>query len=52
MDVEHECYVLGYRIAEGILRNGVGVVADSCNPIEITRVAWEAAAVNSGAHGG
>jgi predicted kinase len=39
--VEDEGYRLAYRIAADNLRLGVSVVADSCNPIELTRNAWE-----------
>jgi predicted kinase len=33
-------YIVGYRLAEDQLRLGLGVVADSVNPLEITRDAW------------
>ena len=36
-----EGYDLAYRVAADNLRLGVSVVADSCNPIELTRDAWE-----------
>jgi predicted kinase len=36
-----EGYDLAYRVATDNLRLGVSVVADSCNPIELTRTAWE-----------
>jgi predicted kinase len=39
--VEGEGYRLAYRIAADILHIGVSVVADSCNPIELTRMEWE-----------
>src|SRR5215813_3935735 len=39
--VEGEGYGLAYRVAADNLRLGVSVVADSCNPIELTRSAWE-----------
>ncbi len=42
--VEGEGYDLTYRVAADNLRLGVSVVADSCNPIELTRGAWEALA--------
>jgi predicted kinase len=35
-----EGYALGYRIAADNLRLGTSVVADSVNPLEITRRAW------------
>jgi len=41
VDVRGEGYGLAYRIASDNLRLGVSVVADSCNPIEITRREWE-----------
>ena len=40
-EVEGEGYLLAYRIATDNLREGLSVVADSCNPIEITRREWE-----------
>jgi predicted kinase len=39
--VEGEGYGLAYRLAADNLRLGVSVVADSCNPIELTRSEWE-----------
>ena len=39
--VEGEGYRLAYRVAADNLRLGVSVVADSCNPVELTRVEWE-----------
>ena len=35
-----EGYVVAYRLAAHLLRLGMGVVADSVNPIEWTRAAW------------
>jgi len=49
VDVQGEGYGLAYRIAADNLRSGVSVVADSCNPIELTRLEWENVAVESGA---
>ena len=43
-DVQGEGYRLAYRVAADNLRLGVSVVADSCNPIELTRREWEAVA--------
>jgi len=43
-DVQGEGYGLAYRIASDELRLGLSVVADSCNPIELTRREWEQAA--------
>jgi predicted kinase len=44
---------LGYRIAYALagdhLRSGMSVVADTVNPIEITRVAWRGVARDAGA---
>jgi predicted kinase len=42
--VEGEGYRLAYRVAADSLRLGVNVIADSCNPIELTRSEWEAVA--------
>ena len=39
--VEAEGYRLAYRIARDTLSVGVSVVADSCNPLELTRREWE-----------
>ena len=39
--VEGEGYRLAYRVAADNLRLGVSVVADSCNPVELTRGEWE-----------
>jgi predicted kinase len=41
VDVQGEGYRLSYRIATDNLRVGMSVVADSCNPIELTRREWE-----------
>lgn len=49
VDVQGEGYRMAYRIAADILRSGVSVASDSCNPIELTRREWEQVAVNSGA---
>lgn len=47
LDVQSEGYDLAYRIAADNLRLGISVVADSCNPIELTRTAWEKVALQS-----
>jgi predicted kinase len=47
IDVQGEGYRLAYSIAADNLRLGVSVVADSCNPIELTRDEWEAVARQS-----
>ena len=38
--VQGEGYALAYRIALDNLNNGIDVVADSCNPVELTRLEW------------
>jgi predicted kinase len=43
-NVHGEGYGLSYRIASDNLRIGRNVVADSCNPITLTRKAWDAVA--------
>lgn len=40
-DVQGEGYRLAYRIASDNLTLGHNVVADSCNPINLTRKEWE-----------
>jgi predicted kinase len=49
LEVQGEGYRLAYRVAGDILRNGVSVAADSCNPIELTRREWEQVAREAGA---
>lgn len=49
IEVQGEGYRLAYRVASDILEVGVSVVADSCNPIDLTRRAWEDVAINAGA---
>ena len=49
LDVQAEGYLLAYRVAADILRTGVSVTADSCNPIEETRRAWSHVAREAGA---
>ncbi|MEM7365398.1 MAG: AAA family ATPase [Pseudomonadota bacterium] len=49
IDVEGEGYRLAYRIAADNLTLGQSVVADSCNPITLTRDEWQAVAENLGA---
>jgi predicted kinase len=44
---EGEGYRLAYRIATDNLNLGISVVADSCNPIGLTRNEWEEIARNS-----
>jgi predicted kinase len=47
--VGHEGYELAYRIAADNLLLGVDVVSDSCNPIELTKRAWQQVALDAGA---
>jgi predicted kinase len=49
LPVEGEGYRLAYRIAADNLRLGLDVVADSCNPIALSRREWEQTATNNGA---
>lgn len=49
-NVEGEGYRLSYRVASDNLKLGNNVIADSCNPIELTRQEWNDIAVNSGAN--
>lgn len=49
VDVQGEGYELAYRMAADNLRLGISVVADSCNPIGLTRNAWEQVASESNA---
>ena len=44
-----EGYRLAYRIAADNLNIGISVIADSCNPVELTRAEWEDVARNSSA---
>src|SRR5262245_34145979 len=44
MAVGGEGYRLAYRLATDHLHLGLSVVADCCNPIELTRSEWEAVA--------
>lgn len=44
-----EGYRLAYRLAADNLRLGIDVIADSCNPIAITRRAWQHVAEDAGA---
>jgi predicted kinase len=46
--VEGEGYRLTYRVATDNLRLGNSVIADSCNPIELTRREWEQLAIDVG----
>ncbi|MBE8477248.1 AAA family ATPase [Streptomyces justiciae] len=42
-------YVVGYALAEEHLRQGLTVVAESVNPLAVTRDAWRDAALRAGA---
>lgn len=46
-DIMAEGYVVAYRVAEDNLRLGQTVIADSVNPIELTREAWLAVAARA-----
>src|SRR5260370_30090301 len=50
-DITAEGYVVAYRVAEENLSLGHIVIADSVNPIEITRDAWLGVAVQSNVSG-
>lgn len=41
MNVQGEGYRLSYRIVADNLKLGLNVVADSCNPIQLTRNEWQ-----------
>ncbi len=43
-----EGYVVAYRMAADNLRLGLQVVADSVNPLQVTRVAWREVAMQTG----
>ena len=49
IDVQGQGYRLAYRVTADNLRLGISVVADSCNPVEPTRRAWERVARDTGA---
>jgi predicted kinase len=49
IEVETEGYEFAHRISGDNLRLGLDVVADSCNPVESSRLAWEKIATDSGA---
>ncbi len=48
-EVRGEGYRLAYRVAADNLQNGIDVVADSCNPLELTRSEWESVALANNA---
>jgi predicted kinase len=41
MKIGHEGYLVAYAVAEDNLRMGNTVIADSVNPIDLTRAAWQ-----------
>ena len=43
-----EGYVIGYRLAEENLKLGLSVIADTVNPLQITRRAWRNVATEIG----
>jgi predicted kinase len=47
--VEGQGYAVAYGLAESNLRLGLTVIADSVNPIPLTREAWRAVAARAGA---
>lgn len=49
VEVEGQGYAVAYVLAESNLRLGLTVVADSVNPIPLTRDAWRAVAARAGA---
>jgi predicted kinase len=49
INVQGEGYRLSYRVAADNLGCGNSVIADSCNPIELTRNEWEQVASDAGA---
>jgi predicted kinase len=48
LQVQDEGYRLAYTIAADNLLLGMNVVADSCNPLELTRREWERVAEDNG----
>lgn len=48
VEVQGEGYRLSYRIAGDNLLLGLNVVADSCNPVNLTRREWEDVAAKNG----
>ena len=47
VNVQGEGYRLSYRVASDSLQLGMSVIADSCNPIELTRREWEQVALGA-----
>ncbi|EPG0532512.1 AAA family ATPase, partial [Vibrio harveyi] len=48
--VEGEGYRLSYRIIRDNLELGLSCIADSCNPIKLTRYEWQQVATSMSAH--
>lgn len=49
VEVERQGYAVAYALAESNLRLGLTVIADSVNPVPLTREAWRAVAARAGA---
>jgi predicted kinase len=49
-DITDEGYRIAYALAEDNLRSGLTVIADSVNPLALTRNAWRAVATRAGAN--
>ncbi len=47
--IRDEGYRLAYRVAHDNLQTGINVIADSCNPIALTRRQWQNIAVSANA---
>jgi len=47
-NVQAEGYQFAYRVATDNLKLGMSVIADSCNPVEITRREWMQVALQEG----
>jgi predicted kinase len=47
LSVQGEGYRLAYKVASDNLSLGLDVVADSCNPIQLTRAEWETVAAHA-----
>ena len=45
-NVQGEGYRLSYRLAKDNLRVGNSVIADSCNPVQLTRKEWQETAIS------
>lgn len=47
LKVQGEGYRLSYRLAKDNLKIGNSVIADSCNPIQLTRKEWQEVAISA-----